>query len=48
MRGNLTKKELTELFGKTADDIDFIVEKTGKDFLKSRKPAKTTQLSLRN
>jgi hypothetical protein len=40
MRGNLTKKELRELFGKTAEDIDFIVEKTRKDLLKAKKPAK--------
>jgi len=40
MKGNLTKKELTELFGKTAEDIDFIIEKTKKDFLKAKKLAK--------
>ena len=40
MKGNLTKKELTELFGKTAEDIDFIIDKTKKDFLKAKKLAK--------
>ncbi len=40
MKGNLTKKELTELFGKAAEDIDFIVEKTRKDMLKAKKLAK--------
>lgn len=39
MKGNLTKKELTELFGKTAEDIDFIIKKTNKDFLKAKKLA---------
>ncbi|KCZ71945.1 hypothetical protein ANME2D_02002 [Candidatus Methanoperedens nitroreducens] len=39
MKGNLTKEELTELFGKTAEDIDFIIEKTRKDFLKAKKLA---------
>ncbi|MDW7727687.1 MAG: hypothetical protein SCH70_11370 [Candidatus Methanoperedens sp.] len=39
MKGNLTKVELTELFGKTAEDIDFIIEKTRKDFLKAKKLA---------
>ena len=39
MKGNLTKKELTELFGKTAEDIDFIIKKTSKDFLKAKKLA---------
>jgi len=39
MKGNLTKKELTELFGKTAEDIDFIIKKTRKDFLKAKKLA---------
>lgn len=40
MKGNLTKEELTELFGKTAEDIDFIIEKTKKDFVKAKKLAK--------
>ncbi len=40
MKGNLTKKELIELFGKTAEDIDFIVEKTKKDLLKAKKLSK--------
>jgi len=40
MKGNLTKEELTELFGKTAEDIEFIIEKTRKDFLKAKKLAK--------
>ncbi|MCS4541322.1 MAG: hypothetical protein HY929_03215 [Euryarchaeota archaeon] len=39
-KGNLTKEELKELFGKTAEDIDFIVKKTRKDLLKARKLAK--------
>ncbi|MBE0428241.1 MAG: hypothetical protein IBX72_16605 [Nitrospirae bacterium] len=39
MKGNLTKVELTELFGKTAEDIDFIIEQTRKDFLKAKKLA---------
>ena len=39
-KGNLTKKELKELFGKTAEDIDFIVEQTRKDFLRAKKLAK--------
>lgn len=39
MKGNLTKKELTELFGKAAEDIDFIIEKTRKDFAKAKKLA---------
>lgn len=39
MKGNLTKKELRELFGKTAEDIDFIIEMTRKDFLKAKKLA---------
>jgi len=39
-KGNLTKKELKELFGKTAEDIDFIIEKTRKDFLRAKKLAK--------
>jgi archaellum component FlaC len=37
MKGNLTKKELKELFGKSAEDIDFIIEKTRKDLLKAKK-----------
>lgn len=40
MKGNLTKEELTELFGKTAEDIDFIIERTKKDFTKAKKLAK--------
>ncbi len=40
MKGDLTKEELTELFGKTAEDIDFIIEKTKKDFIKAKKLAK--------
>ncbi len=39
MKGNLTKKELAELFGKTAEDIDFIIQKTSKDFRKAKKLA---------
>jgi len=39
-KGNLTKKELKELFGKTAEDVDFIIEKTRKDFLRAKKLAK--------
>lgn len=38
--GILPKEELTELFGKTAEDIDFIIEKTRKDFAKAKKLAK--------
>ncbi len=40
MKGNLTKKELTELFGKTAEDIDFVIDKTRKDMLKAKKLAR--------
>lgn len=40
MKGNLTKQELKELFGKTAEDIDFIIDKTGKDFARAKKLAK--------
>lgn len=36
MKGNLTKKELTELFGKTAEDIDFIIKKPVKILLKQK------------
>ncbi len=39
MKGNLTKSELRDLFGKTAEDIDFIIKKTRKDFLKAKKLA---------
>lgn len=40
MKGNLTKRELTELFGKTAEDIDFVIDKTRKDVLKAKKLAR--------
>ncbi len=39
MKGTLTKEELTELFGKNADDIDFIIEKTREDLLKAKRLA---------
>lgn len=40
MKGELTKDELMELFGKTAEDIDFIIGKTKKDFIRAKKLAK--------
>jgi len=41
-KGNLTKDELEELFGKEITaDIDFIVQKTKKDLLEARKEAAT-------
>lgn len=39
MRGNLSREEITELLGKTAEDIDFIIEKTRKDFTRAKKLA---------
>jgi hypothetical protein len=41
LRGNLTKKELKQLFGKKlADNIDFVIEKVKKDLLKAKEVAK--------
>jgi len=40
MKGNLSRKEITELIGKTAEDIDFIIEKTRKDFSSAKKLAR--------
>lgn len=40
MKGNLTKEELTELFGEAAHDIDFIIEKIRKDFKRAGNLAK--------
>lgn len=40
-KGNLTKEELEELFGKEmVADVDFVVQKTKRDLLKAKKLAK--------
>ncbi len=40
MKGNITKEELTELFGEAAEDVDFIIEKTRSDLSRAKKLAK--------
>ncbi len=40
MKGNLTREELTELFGEAAEDIGFIIEKTRADIARAKKLAK--------
>jgi hypothetical protein len=39
MKGNLSREEITDLLGKTVEDIDFIIEKTRKDFTRAKKLA---------
>lgn len=40
MKGNITKEELTELFGEAAEDVDFIIAKTRADLGSAKKLAK--------